>query len=107
MKVQATKKGRFSSVGSIGAVLLAFLASQHHTLHMLLLAAGLGGAGTSLMTTVPLLRRAMLLMSLIIAGGLAYRIRDAGCPRSMRILNGVSTLLTIGIVVWSVAEFGL
>ncbi|MDA1000708.1 MAG: hypothetical protein O2807_09395 [bacterium] len=107
MVVKETKKGRFSSIGSIGAVLLAFLGSQHHTLHMLLLAAGLGGAGTSLMTAFPLLRRAMLLMSLVIAGVLAYRMRDAGCPRSMRILNGVSILLTIGIVAWSVAQFGL
>jgi hypothetical protein len=107
LKVQGTMKGRFSSVGSIGAVLLAFLASQHHTLHMLLLAAGLGGTGTGLMTAFPLLRRAMLLMSLLIAGGLAYRMRDAGCPRSMRILNGVSILLTIGIVMWSVTQFGV
>ena len=69
--------------------------------------AGLGGAGTGLMTAFPLLRRAMLLMSLLIAGGLAYRMRDAGCPRSMRILNGVSILLTIGIVMWSVTQFGV
>lgn len=35
---------------SIGAVILAFLASQHHNLHMLLFAIGIGSAGTSFMT---------------------------------------------------------
>lgn len=105
--VQETKKGKFSSIGSVVAVLLAFVGSQHHTLHMLLLAAGLGGAGTGLMTAFPLLRRGMLLMSLVITGMLIYRACDARCPRAMRILNGASSLLTIGIVVWSVAKFGL
>ncbi len=32
-------------VTSIVAIVLAFLTSQHHTLHMLLLTIGLGGAG--------------------------------------------------------------
>lgn len=105
--VQETKKRRFSSVGSVGAVVLAFLGSQHHTLHMLLLAVGLGGGGTSLMTGIPLLRRAMLLMSLIMVGILAYHMRNARCSRTMRVLNGVSILLTVGIVAWSVARFGL
>ena len=102
-----TKMKRFCSIGSIGAVLLAFLGSQHHTLHMLLLAAGLGGAGTGLMTAFPIFRRAMLLMSIAIVGVLAYRLRDADCPRTVRIVNGVSILLTLGIVAWSVVEFGL
>ena len=49
---------------SIGAMVLAFLASQHHNLHMLLLSFGLGGAGMSFLTAVPSVRRAMLIMSL-------------------------------------------
>ena len=50
---------------SIGAVVLAFLTSQHHTLHMLVLVFGLGSAGASFMRTAPWLRRGMLLMSLV------------------------------------------
>ena len=45
---------RKEGILSVGAVVLAFLASQHHTLHMLLLAIGVGGAGMSFMTTFPL-----------------------------------------------------
>jgi hypothetical protein len=35
---------------SIGAMLPAFPASQHHNVHMALIALGLGGSGTTFMT---------------------------------------------------------
>lgn len=92
---------------SIGAVVLAFLASQHHALHMLLLVFGLGGAGASFMTTAPLLRRAMLLMSLVMVVVIAYQIRDANRPRSFRIYGAVSVVSTLGLVGWSITRFGL
>jgi len=91
---------------SIGAVGLAFLASQHHALHMLLLALGLGGAGTSLMTAVPLARRAMLLMSLAMVVFTAYQLRDTTRPRSMRLLGALSIVATIALMAWSLAMFG-
>ncbi len=92
---------------SIGAVVLAFLASQHHTLHMLVLVFGLGGAGASFMTTAPWLRRGMLLMSLVMAAVIAYQIRRADRPRAFRISGAISILLTLGLVGWSIANFGL
>lgn len=92
---------------SIVAVVIAFLATQHHALHMLMLLVGLGSAGTSVMTTVPLLRRAMLLMSLIMIAVIAYQVRDADRPRSFRISGAVSIVLTLGLVGWSIARFGL
>ena len=92
---------------SVGAVVLAFLASQHHNLHMLLFAIGIGGAGTSFMTMVPLVRRVMLLMSLVMVGMVVYQVRDPKRPISMRIMGGVSILLTLGLLIWSVIQFGL
>jgi hypothetical protein len=92
---------------SIGAVVLAFLASQHHTLHMLMLVFGLGGAGASFMTTAPLLRRAMLLMSLVMVGVIAYQIRRSDRARSFRISGAISIVLTLGLIGWSIANFGL
>ena len=92
---------------SIGAVVLAFLASQHHTLHMLMLVFGLGDAGASFMTTAPWLRRAMLLMSLLMAVVIAYQIRSADRPRSFRIFGAISIVLTLGLVGWSLIQFGL
>ena len=68
---------------SIGAMVLAFLASQHHTLHMLLLAAGLGGASMSLMTAFPLVRRVMLVMTLVMVVVMAYQMRAAKRPKSV------------------------
>ena len=92
---------------SVGAVLLAFLASQHHALHMLLLLVGLGGAGASVMATQPLLRRAMLLASLAMVFVVAYRIRDPHRSRSFRISGAISILLTLGLAGWSIVQFGL
>ncbi len=98
---------RKEPVLSIGALLLAFLASQHHALHMLLLAAGLGGASASTMTAVPLVRRAMVVMSLAMVAVMAYQMRDARRPKSVRVMNAVSILGTLGLVAWSILQFGL
>jgi hypothetical protein len=92
---------------SVGAVVLAFLASQHHTLHMLLLTVGIGGAGMSFMTMFPLVRRVMLLMSLAMVGVVVYQVRDPKRPNSVRIMGGVSILLTLGLLIWSVMQFGI
>ncbi len=92
---------------SIGAVVLAFLASQHHALHMLVLAFGMGGASTSLMTTAPLLRRAMLSMSLVMVAVMAYQMWRGKRGKALRILNAVSIVITLGLMAWSVKQFGL
>ena len=92
---------------SIGGMVLAFLASQHHALHMLLLGIGLGGASGSLMTAVPLLRRAMLAMSLVMVVVLGFQFRKTEQPRSLRVTNAVSIVVTLGLLAWSVMKFGL
>ncbi len=92
---------------AVGAPILAFLASQHHTLHMLLMTAGIGGAGMSFMSHFPMLRRIMLLMSLVMAGVTAYQMLRPGRPHRMRILGAVSVLLTLGMMGYSVVQFGL
>jgi hypothetical protein len=92
---------------SIGAVVLAFLASQHHNLHMLLLAFGMGEAAMHFMTAMPAVRDAMLGMSLAMVGVIAYQIRDSRRPASTRIMGVISILVTLGLLAWSVARFGL
>lgn len=92
---------------SIGAAVLAFLASQHHNLHMLLFAIGLGGAEMSLVTAVPVVRRAMLLLSLAMVAVIGYRMRDAKRPRSMRITAAISIIITVVLAAWSVLRSGL
>ena len=92
---------------SIGAVALAFLASQHHNLHMLLLAFGLGEAGMHFMSAAPAVREVMLGMSLAMVGVIAYQIRDSRRPKSTRIMGVISIVVTLGLLAWSVARFGL
>jgi hypothetical protein len=98
---------RKEGITSVGAVVLAFLASQHHTLHMLLFTIGLGGAGMGFMTMFPMVRRVMLLMSLAMVGVIVHQVRDPNRPTSMRIMGGLSILLTLGLLVWSVLQFGV
>jgi hypothetical protein len=92
---------------SVGTVVLAFLASQHHALGMLLLAGGIGGASASVMTTVPLLRRAMLAVTLVMVAVMAYRTWDARRPKAARVTNAVSIVLSLGLIGWSVTRWGL
>jgi len=92
---------------SLGAVLFAFLGSQHHNLMMLLLATGLGNAGMSVMTEFPHVREAMLALSLVMAAAIVYQISRPGRPMSIRVTGTLSVLFTLGIAGWSVLRFGL
>lgn len=97
---------RGGRVASIGAVALAFLASQHHNFMMLLVAFGLGEAAMRFMTVAPVVRNVMLGMSLAMVGVIAYRIRDSGRPRSARVMGAISILATLALSAWSIARFG-
>lgn len=92
---------------SLGAVLFALLGSQHHNLMMLLFAFGLSNVGMSLMTKMPLVRDAMLIMSFMMAAMIAYQISRPGRPTAMRVTGALSILLTLGIAGWSLLRFGL
>lgn len=90
----------------LSATLLAAGASQHHLLHLLLLTVGVGGTGVGFMTLYPAVRRAMLLLSVVLLG--VSLVRAARRPPSAvgRLLLGASLVATLGLVAWSVAQFG-
>ena len=90
-----------------GPMVLAFLAGQHHTLHMAIMTFGVGTAGMAFMTAYPDVRRAMLGVSVLVALVAAYRATRPGRPRAMRVTHAVSVATTLLLVGWSVAEFGL
>src|SRR5271169_6361422 len=92
---------------SIGAVVLAFLGTQHHNIMMLLFAVGLGNAGMSLMTSLPWVRAAMLLMSLAMAAVIGFHISRPNRPTAMRVTGALSILITLGIAGWSLMHLGL
>lgn len=100
---------RGERLASVGSVIIAFLTSQH-ALHMLLMI-GLGGAsmdaGAGLMTLYPTLRRAMLLMAVVMAGITAYLLVRHRPPLARRTINGLSIVLTLGLVIWSISQFGV
>lgn len=92
---------------SFGAVTLAFLGTQHHNLMMLLVALGLGDAGMSAMTEVPLVRTAMLGLSLVMVAVIGYQISGPSRPLAMRVTGALSILFTLGLAGWSVLHLGL
>ncbi len=98
---------RRESLLSVGAVALALLGSQHHNLMLLLFALGLGGAGMSLMTELPWLRSAMLLLSLAMVVVLGYQIAKPSRPVAARVTGAISIVFTISLATWSVLRFGL
>jgi len=99
--------GRPEWILSIGGMVLAFLASQHHTVMMLLLALGLGNAAAGSMTAVPTVRRVMLAVSLVMVSAIGYRMCHPGRPRSTRVVGAVSIVATVAITAWTVARYGL
>lgn len=98
---------RRESLTGAGSVLVAFLATQHHNLHMLLMTLGMGSAGMGLMTNFPLIRRLMLVISLIMAVLTLYRLWRQPRPARMRLLGGLSAAFSLVLVLWSVYQFGI
>ena len=105
--LNAPERKRGGAFAAIGAMLLAFLASQHHTIMMTLFAFGLTDAAMSFMTAVPLVRDTMLGMSVAMIGVVGWQIRDARRPKSMRVMGAVSIVATLGLAGWSVLHFGM
>lgn len=110
MKVDVKTSGqpsRKAQVTAVGSVIVAFLASQHHLIHMLILLVTFGTAGMSFMSAFPLLRRAMVLMSLLMMGVTLWQMWRWRRKRLMTVFGGISVALTLGLIIWSVAQFGL
>ncbi len=97
-------KAQFTAIGS---VVIAFLASQHHLIHMLILSVTFGAAGMSAMNDFPLLRRGMMLISLLMVGVTIWQLWRSKRHQTMRVLGAVSVVLTLGLLIWSVSQFGL
>ena len=101
---KSTTGGR---IAAIAAVVLAFLASQHHTIMMSLFAFGLGNTAMSFMTAAPLMREIMLGMSLVMVAVVAWQIKDRRRPRSMRVTGALSIVATLALAAYSIFHFGL
>lgn len=107
---QAAQPTRLAKITGIGSVVIALLASQHHLLHMLILALTLGMAGMSGMNSMagypPFVRQGMLVMSAVMVGVTIWQMRAWRNNRSMVVLGGVSIVLTLGLIVWSITQYG-
>ncbi len=98
---------RREGLTSVGGAVLALLASQHHNLHMLILAFGLGGAGMTFMQAYPGIRRVMLLLSVGTVALNVVSLRRTSMTAAMRALVGGFTLLTAALIAWSLLQFGI
>ena len=93
-------------VTSGGSVALAFLASQHHNLHMLLFVLGLSSAASmSFLNASPFLRRGMLLMSLLMIGFTLYNSIRHKQAVIIRTMSALSIPISLGLIVWTIYQF--
>lgn len=93
---------------SVLSFVLSFLASSHHWLHMGILLI-LGGS-TNIMATMSALvwvRRLMIVATLITAFISVYRLFKHRCKEPWVIsLTTVSTLLSLGFILYTLSQFG-
>ena len=92
---------------SLGAVALAVLGAQHHNLMMAALAVGLGTGGMSLMAEMPIVRDAMLAMSVVMVAVIGWQITRPKRPAAVRVIGTLSIVLTLAIAGWTFLRFGL
>jgi hypothetical protein len=98
---------RKGTAGAFGAAFLAFMATQHHNVHMALFTIGLGGFAGSFMTENPTLRRAMLAMSAAMIGVILYRGWRHRPTGAQRVVAAASAAFAIAVLLWSISQFGL
>lgn len=107
---QTEQPTRLAKLTGVGSIVVALLASQHHLLHMLILLATLGMAGMSGMNGMagypPFVREGMLVMSVAMVGVTGWQMRTWRNNRSMLMLGAVSIVLTLGLIVWSITQYG-
>jgi hypothetical protein len=104
---RALKNTTGGRIAAIAAVVLAFLASQHHTIMMSLFAFGLGNTVMNFMTAAPLVREIMIGMSLVMVAVVAWQIKDRRRPRSMRVTGAISIVATLALAAYPIFHFGL
>ena len=92
---------------SVGAMVLAFLASQHHNVHMALLTVGLGGSGMTFIRVYPGVRRGMLLASLAVVVVNLNSLRRRPMTTATRGIVVGFSVLTVALIVWSLIRFGI
>lgn len=103
----STAKHGTAAAASIGGMLLAFLSTQHHNLHMLLLTLGVGGSTMTFVQSFPAVRRIMLLVSVGVVALNLRALRHRSAPAWMRAATIAFSAITLGIVGWSVVRAGL
>jgi hypothetical protein len=90
---------------SFVSVVVSFLASQHHNLHMLILM--FIGGSTHMMETMFLLRRVMIVMTLLTVVWSIYRLYKHRCKEKWVIgMTGISAVVSILFVVKTFVEIG-
>lgn len=104
-------KGK-QTVTSVGSLILSFLASSHHWIHMVIMMLITGSMGTmsnmsGTMSAIVWFRRFMIVATLLTAGFSMYRLYRHKCKdRKMIGLTFLSSVISVGFVVYTLVDFG-
>lgn len=103
------KKESITTVSSsVLSIAFSIIASSHHWLHTVILFV----VGSSTNTMVDMsgllwIRRAMVLITFIMSIYSVYRlIKHKHMPLSMRVINALSVLISLGFILYTILNFG-
>lgn len=95
---------------SIGSLVLSFLASSHHWIHMVILLAMGGSMSMAMGGTMPAVvwfRRLMILFTVITVGYSIYRLlRHKNMDRRIVGFTVASSVISVGLVIFTLIQFG-
>ncbi|WP_248928799.1 hypothetical protein [Paenibacillus hamazuiensis] len=100
--------GKTQTTASAASLVLAFLASSHHWLHMgLLMLLGGGAHGMGDMSALLWVRRFMMVMTLAMVVWSVYRLVRHRCRKAPIIaVTAVSAVLSLGFIIYTLVQFG-
>ena len=101
-------KAKSPVIPPVISVVLSFVASSHHWLHMTVLLV-LGGSANRMaaMQNMIGLRRLMIVISLLLMIFTVYRLIRHRCTRkSVVAFNGLSILVSLGFIAYTLGAFG-
>lgn len=105
---QINSKSKSQVVTTIGSIILSFIASSHHWLHMAIVFLLGGSTGMmASMSTIVWVRRFMIIATLITTIFSLYRlIKHIHMSIVMKSITIVSALISSGFVIYTIFNFG-
>ncbi|HJV45920.1 MAG TPA: hypothetical protein VJ824_09375 [Bacillota bacterium] len=96
------------TTASVFSIIMSFLASSHHWIHMSMIML-MGGSSSMIgaMSGIIWVRRVMIIVTFLSMGFSIMHLLHHGCrEKKMIVMTGISVLISLGFVGYTVMRFG-